>query len=449
MIDLDLLDGCIGLYEDLKNLQGITAQVRGQRLNDLIAQILAAHHIDARASQQTPTGEIDVSFRVNDKRVILEAKWESRAIDINPIAKLGLRINQRFQNTIGVILSMSGYTQPVIDQMAQAGRPDVLLFGRDIFEAMLYGVVEADELFEACLDVAAFEGRYCITLADVLKYTPRLHPEVSVDESIRTATEAGLQSVLRPKGSIAEFEVLKADLPFGQNGISIAGSTAYITLTDGIYAMDNQRFVRFFAIDNPQNRCIHSDQAGRTVFIRSGSAVSVDRAGNLSIVSKQYPGHVRLFGWGDEVNLISNGDDFVEPAKPVRLVRDLIGAASEVVCDYPVGCCVDACVIDEHTYAVIGSSGLFCYKHGRLLWRRDVLNGAAVTSQGGSLFFLENGVRLKSVDLDGGNETTLVAFALAGSVGDFAIREDREFYFHLCYQDGCLTKSCVTRVVVR
>lgn len=405
--------------------------------------MLSAHHIDARSSQRSK-GEIDVCFRINDKRFILEAKWEQGRINIDPIAKLGLRINQRIPNNLGIILSMSGYTRDALQQMNEAGRPHVLLIEREVFEAMLYGTVEADLLFEACVDVASFEGIYHITLSEVLKYIPGKHRQFTIDESINTPVDDSLLQRLHPQGNVSVFEVVKADLPFGQSGISIAGSTVYVTLTDGIYVIDGGRFVRQYAIDNPQNRCIHSVPQGKTFFIRNGSAMAVDQSGNPSIISKKYPGHVRLFRWNDEINLISNGDDFASPVKPVRLIRDITGKAAEIVCNYPVSCCVDSCIIGDNRYAVIGSAGLRFYEEHRQQWHLDVLNGASVTFFEGHIFFLENGVRLRSIDVNGGNLKTLAAFNLDGSVGDFDLLNAREFYFHLCYQEESMTKTCVT-----
>ncbi len=172
MINLQLLNECVEEYAELKSLIGITEQQRGQRFNELIAKTLNAHHVYAVANQRN-IGEIDVAFRIKDKRFILEAKWEKSKINIDPISKLGLRINQRIPNNLGIIISMSGYTSEALTQMQGAGRPNVLLIEKDIFEVLLHANIDAEALFDACVDVAAFEGQMHILLSDVFKYLPK------------------------------------------------------------------------------------------------------------------------------------------------------------------------------------------------------------------------------------------------------------------------------------
>jgi hypothetical protein len=67
--------------------------------------------VDAEASTSTPgAGEIDVSFTLDGRRYILEAKWEQTKTNVDPLAKLSLRLDQRMAGTIGVFISMAGYT---------------------------------------------------------------------------------------------------------------------------------------------------------------------------------------------------------------------------------------------------------------------------------------------------------------------------------------------------
>jgi hypothetical protein len=229
MINEQLLDECIEEYNVLKRLEGVTEQQRGQKFNALIAKILNAHQIYA-ISDQRNMGEIDVCFRIKDKRFLLEAKWEKDSINIDPIAKLGLRINQRIPNNLGVILSMNGYTKDTLQQMNQAGRPQVLLLEQDIFDVLLHANIDAEILFDACVDVVAFEGKMYVTLSDVFKYLPVKNVHIEVSSEIESETDKEVAPLLVPKGNVSEFRVVKTNLPFGQNGISVSDKTVFVTL---------------------------------------------------------------------------------------------------------------------------------------------------------------------------------------------------------------------------
>ena len=125
-----LLKSCRAEFGALERLDGITPQVRGQRFNDLIARVLQAHGVHARANERNERGEIDVGFRINDKRFLLEAKWTAGPVDFDPVAKLGTRMDQRVGTDLGIVLSMSGFSADARTQAKLGGRPDVVLMGK-------------------------------------------------------------------------------------------------------------------------------------------------------------------------------------------------------------------------------------------------------------------------------------------------------------------------------
>lgn len=174
--------------------------------------------------------------------------------------------------------------------------------------------------------------------------------------------------------------------------------------------------------------------------------MAMDSKGIPISIGKRYPGHVRIFKSNGVIHLISNGNDFSSPKQSARVVEDIAGIQRETVLDYPISCCVDACFTEDGSCAVIGSSGLIYYKDMRRIWSVDVLNGASVSYFNGQIYFLENGVSLKSIGLDGKTVNNICKFDLSGSVGDFAVVEEKEYVFHLCYDDGNTTKTAIVYV---
>ncbi len=190
MHDTVRLRALIAGYYRLRSLDGgtMTPQIRGARFNEFLADLLGLWGIDGRASTATPAGEIDVRFALDGQRYIAEAKWEQSKTDAGPLAKLGLRLRQRMPGTIGVFVSMAGYTSDALTALPDAGGRSILLLDRSHVEAMVGGLVPPDELLDLALDHAAYTGEAYVPLLDLL--APRAStPAVTFDVPANGANE--------------------------------------------------------------------------------------------------------------------------------------------------------------------------------------------------------------------------------------------------------------------
>jgi hypothetical protein len=174
--DLQQLQDLVADYGRLCLLEGHTPQSRGRRFNALLAEMFVAWGHRAHADLNT-RGNIDVAFAIDRNRFVLEAKWERNPIGIGPIAKLQKRVRQRLGGTIGVFVSMSGYTQDALNDLKEGERLEVVLLTQEHVEAMLAGLVPPDELFEFLLDFAHFYGDPTRSLSELLM---RERPELVV-----------------------------------------------------------------------------------------------------------------------------------------------------------------------------------------------------------------------------------------------------------------------------
>jgi cell division transport system ATP-binding protein len=158
MIDTDAarLQTLRAEYEKLKRLED-RQQVRGQRLNGLIAEMLCCWGFTA-SSDLHGTGETDVAFTLDGRRVVLEAKWQTPRVQTDAIAKLQKRLRQRLGGTLGFFLSMSGYTRGAIADLKEGERAEVVLLDQTHFEAMLYGSIPPRALFDTAIDEASWRG---------------------------------------------------------------------------------------------------------------------------------------------------------------------------------------------------------------------------------------------------------------------------------------------------
>lgn len=162
------LRGLIDEYGRLHRLDGMTPQVRGQRFNHFVADLLSCWGLDRVQANVRGAGEIDVTFAVDSTRFILEAKWEQGPVDFGPIAKLRGRITQRLAGTQGVFLSMAGYTPDALSDMLRGQQPDMLMLDWTHLEAMLSGLLSPNDLFTELVDRAAYRGEVYVALQDLI-----------------------------------------------------------------------------------------------------------------------------------------------------------------------------------------------------------------------------------------------------------------------------------------
>ncbi len=155
-------------YGRMRRLERMTAQQRGQRLNEFVAELLRYWGAGRVEANVRSVGEIDVAFAIDGTRFILEAKWEQATVPFDPIAKLSRRITQRLTGTRGVFLSMSGYSAEAVSDMLRGQQPDILLLDRSHLEAMLSGLFSPADLLNELLDRASYRGEVQVPLSGLL-----------------------------------------------------------------------------------------------------------------------------------------------------------------------------------------------------------------------------------------------------------------------------------------
>ncbi|MFB7782189.1 restriction endonuclease [Streptomyces vinaceus] len=154
-------------YRVLRDLPPAAAQLRGQQFNDLIAEVLRAFGLDAKANVRGLHGrdEIDVVFTDGGVDCILEAKWEQKRINADPLEKLSGRLDDRPAGTRGILLSMSGYTKHGLEAFERRG---IIGLQREHFEAVLAGLLSPQDLLQRIHAAQAARGRHLVLLVDLL-----------------------------------------------------------------------------------------------------------------------------------------------------------------------------------------------------------------------------------------------------------------------------------------
>lgn len=291
-------------YGELRNLQGITPQRRGQLFNDFLKRLFLCWGIEANSNMHG-SGEIDVGFNLDGRRFLLEAKWEKEPVDIGPIAKLQKRVRQRLGGTVGFLLSMSGFSPDAVRDLKEGEQLWVLLLTREHLEAMLAGFVPPAELINKVLEKASFYGEALAPLRSL--WTVVQPDELGID--IRsTGTGCGEQLI---EEALPGFQasVIASNLPFGHSGVvETQTNKILLTLRQGVYELDYSRQVLDVFLGIPgcsRNGLVTDDGA---VFVIRKAGVACLKEGELRIAGGGFRGNACLLhGKEGDVWVFSNG----------------------------------------------------------------------------------------------------------------------------------------------
>jgi len=429
------LQALIEEYSRLRRLEGFTPQSRGQRLNHFVAELLQCWSIKAKSNIRG-SGEIDVGFEMNGRRFILEAKWENRPIGTEPIAKLQKRLRQRLGGTLGLFLSMSGFSPEAVEDLKVGEQLMVLLLSREHLQAMLSGFIPPQELINRLITKAAFYGEGLVSLQSLFETTPPNglgvifgSPDEIVREGLVVESIPGFQA-----------SVIASNLPFGQSGVAeFSKNKVLLTLKQGIWCLDYERQTLdiWFGMPGCSRNALVTENGA--VFMVRKAGIGRLRNGEFCIVGGGFCGNVCLFRGRDEgVWVFSNGyPEGIEGSRPqVTQLGESIGDEKRFEIDYPPACGINAALISDGRFLVIGSGGVAVMEAGvpKKVLSRNVTNPMGLARLPGDRFIIASGeVELSELDISNESVTRVARLKLQGSVSELAESADGGGYLFLHY----------------
>jgi Holliday junction resolvase-like predicted endonuclease len=255
----------------------------------LIADVLDRYGIRANASARQGYGEIDVTFTVEGIRFVLEAKWEQDRTDTGKISKLQTRVRQRLTNTVGVFMSMAGYTPDAVRDVNIGGRLEVLLIDRSHLEAMISGVVPPTELFGLLVDKASYEGGPYYSLEELL-------PRPADKPVVGFGAPGGLDDLVRTTRPGVVIEPLLHDMPMEYIGLaSITANELILNYPEGLVRVDLERQASewYAALPACYQHTLPMDDG--SLLFRRQSGVGALRDGHIHGIAGGFVGNAILF----------------------------------------------------------------------------------------------------------------------------------------------------------
>jgi hypothetical protein len=112
-------------------------RTRGYEFEKLLAELLALDHLDPRVSYKTLGEQIDGSFFLDGTVFLIEAKWHSQEIPASTLYQLKGKVDGKLIGTIGVFLSMSGYSKDAVDALTLGKSLNLILFDKRDLDAAI------------------------------------------------------------------------------------------------------------------------------------------------------------------------------------------------------------------------------------------------------------------------------------------------------------------------
>lgn len=87
--------------------------------------------MDPRSSYRPSGEEIDGSFMLHEKTMLFEAKWTSKPVPASTLYQFRGKLEGKLVGTLGVFISMGGYSGDAVDALIAGKSVNLVLFDRD------------------------------------------------------------------------------------------------------------------------------------------------------------------------------------------------------------------------------------------------------------------------------------------------------------------------------
>lgn len=142
-------------------------QNRGYRLEIILRKLFDLFDLDSKASFKIEGEQIDGAFTFDSVDYLFEAKWQSELVRANDLDSLASKVQRKLDNTLGLFLSINGFSPDGIRAHSSGRKVLLLMDGSDIM-AVLEGRIELPELLRRKRRHAAQTGEIYLRYQDML-----------------------------------------------------------------------------------------------------------------------------------------------------------------------------------------------------------------------------------------------------------------------------------------
>lgn len=142
-------------------------QGRGYKLEKIMFEICEVFDLDPKASFRITGEQIDGAFLFDGTDYLFEAKWDKDPIGAEALYTLEGKLSRRLDNTLGLFLSINGFSMDGIIAHS-AGKKYVLLMDGADLNAVLEARISFPDMLRKKKQYAARTGRIFLPIAEIL-----------------------------------------------------------------------------------------------------------------------------------------------------------------------------------------------------------------------------------------------------------------------------------------
>ena len=105
---------------------------RGFELERFMVDLFELFDLDPKASFQNVGEQIDGAFALEGTDYLFEAKWQQNSVGIQDLDAFSSKVHRKLENTLGLFLSMNGFSVGVIKAHSRGTPNTVLMDGADL-----------------------------------------------------------------------------------------------------------------------------------------------------------------------------------------------------------------------------------------------------------------------------------------------------------------------------
>jgi len=127
--------------EDVKNrymalVVSSNMQGRGFELEHLMYDLFELFDLDPKASFRNTGEQIDGAFSFDGTDYLFEAKWQQELVNASALDGFASKVRRKLENTLGVLLSINGFSQDGVAAHSAGGAVILLMDGADLMAVL-------------------------------------------------------------------------------------------------------------------------------------------------------------------------------------------------------------------------------------------------------------------------------------------------------------------------
>lgn len=144
-------------------------QKRGYNFEKILYELFLLFDLNPKSSFRRQGEQIDGAFSIENDQYLLEAKWREKKTDLSDLRDLDGAVNSSLDNTLGLFISLNGFSDEALGGYLQGNRPKVICMDGTDLMAVLEGQIDLKDIIKRKKDIAVHKRVIMASISDIIK----------------------------------------------------------------------------------------------------------------------------------------------------------------------------------------------------------------------------------------------------------------------------------------